>query len=308
MPELPEVETIRSQLADRLVGKRVLKVHIHLPKIFFGEPDVVVGATITSVERRAKILLIKLSNKSAIAVHLKMTGQLVYGEVGEKKLTTAQAKSWDKTNGGSYYAETVSFSQGIPFAGFTLPGKSTHVVFDLSDGAKLFFNDNRQFGWVKIVDEKGLQEIHEKHGPEPFSKDFTPEYLQEICEGWGRAIKLLLMEQGKIAGIGNIYANEALWCAGILPDKKAKELAKESPEKIKKLHECILDVLKMGIKYQGSSAHAESYVTALGEKGTMQDHFVVYSRPGNECPRCKGKIQMSRIGGRGTFFCPGCQS
>ncbi len=286
MPELPEVETIKNQLADRLIGKTIKDVQVRLPKIFYGDPKVVVGAKIVGVERRAKILLIKLSNKSAIAVHLKMTGQLVYGFSS---------------------AETVSFSQGIPLAGFELPGKTTHVVFDLSDGGKLFFNDNRQFGWVKVLDEKGLQTLHETHGPEPLTKDFSAEHLLKICSNWGRPIKILLMEQSKIAGIGNIYANEALWCAEISPMKRARDLAKEEPKKIAKLYDCILEVLKMGIKYQGSSANDETYVTATGDKGHAQEHFNVYQKQGQPCRRCGNKIVMSRIGGRGTFFCPACQ-
>lgn len=302
MPELPEVETIRTQLADRLIGKTILDVQVRLPKIFEGDPKVVIGAKIVSVERRAKILIVKLSNNSAIAVHLKMTGQLVFGELQSRDAKTGKKEEMD------YVAETVSFHQGIPLAGFELPGKTTHVIFDLSDNSKLFFNDNRQFGWVRVVNEKDLQTIHEKHGPEPFGPDFTAEYLLKICQNWGRPIKLLLMEQSKIAGIGNIYANEALWGAEISPMKRARDLAKEEPEKIKKLHKCILDVLSMGIKYQGSSAKDETYINALGEKGTAQEHFVVYQKQGQTCPRCGAEIKMSRIGGRGTFFCPKCQT
>ncbi len=291
MPELPEVETIKMQLESRIVGRKILDVHVKLPKIFEGDPKVVIGAKIVGVERRAKILLVKLDNKSAIAVHLKMTGQLVFGETKEET--------------GKAVAETVSFSQGIPLAGFELPGKTTHVVFDLSDGGKLFFNDNRQFGWVRVVDEAAQKLMHEKHGPEPFGPDFTSEYLFKIAQGWGRAIKLLLMEQAKIAGIGNIYANEALWCAEINPERKAKTLTQKE---VDRLHKCILEVLEMGIKYQGSSAKDETYINALGEKGTAQEHFNVYQKNGMSCPRCGGEIKMSRIGGRGTFFCPACQS
>lgn len=304
MPELPEVETIRTQLADRLVGKKILAVKVRLPKIFIGEPKIVVGATIKSVERRAKILVVKLDNGSAIAVHLKMTGQLVYGEVKSQKLKVTSSSQNVKMEEGEFVAETVSFSQGIPLAGFELPGKTTHIIFNLSDGGKLFFNDNRQFGWVRVVSETELQAIDDKHGPEPFEKNFTVEYLQKICQTWGRPIKNLLMEQSKIAGIGNIYANEALWCAEISPMKRAKELTEEQ---VKKLYQCILQVLEMGIKYQGSSAKDETYINALGDKGTAQEHFVVYQKQGMTCPRCGGEIKMSRIAGRGTFFCPKCQ-
>lgn len=318
MPELPEVETIRTQLADKLIGRKILDVEVRLPKIFEGNPKVVIGAKIVSVERRSKILIIKLDNNSAIAIHLKMTGQLVFGENRKKGDSGAQ-------NDEGYMAETVSFSQGIPLAGFELPGKTTHVIFKLSDSGRgpatslrinqndagmLFFNDNRQFGWVRVISNDEFRILNDKLGPEPFGANFTTEYLLKICSNWGRPIKLLLMDQEKIAGIGNIYANEALWCAGISPMKRGRDLAEglEGQGRIRKLHDCILKVLEMGIKYQGSSVKDETYIDALGEKGSAQDHFNVYQKQGQKCPRCGKTITMSRIGGRGTFFCPACQS
>ncbi len=291
MPELPEVETIRTQLADRLVGRRIVGVDVRLKKIFFGDTKDIIGAKITVVLRRAKILILKLDNGKNIVVHLKMTGQLIYGE----------AKS------GEFTADTISFSQGIPFAGFSLPGKTTHVVFDLDHGDKLFFNDMRQFGWVKVVDTDELAKIDEKHGPEPFQTAFTAKYLREVCQKSGKPIKVLLMDQEKIAGIGNIYANEALWCAKINPLKKAKDLAKEEQGKIAKLRDCILEVLERGLKYGGSSAADEAFVNVLGEKGKMQEHFNVYQKNKKPCPRCGETIAMTRVGGRGTFYCPKCQ-
>lgn len=282
MPELPEVETIRTQLADKLIGRKIISVDIRLPKVFEGSRDQVLGAGIIDVQRRAKIVIIKLGNGENIVVHLKMTGQLVYGNNS---------------------AETISFSQGIPFAGFSLPAKTTHVIFKLDKGT-LFFNDMRQFGWVKIMSNEQLAMINKKHGPEPFSKDFTEEYLAKICGHWGRPIKILLMEQSKIAGIGNIYANEALWRAGISPMKRGREIPKD---KIVQLFKSIKEVLEMGLKYGGSSAADEAFVNVLGEKGKMQEHFVVYQKNGQPCPRCGKTITRSTLGGRGTFFCPKCQ-
>lgn len=272
MPELPEVETIRAQLADRLIGRTITDVEVRLPKVFHGNKNDIVGRKIVDVRRRAKIIILDLEGPKKLMVHLKMTGQLV-------------------------------FKEGIPFAGFSLPGKHTHVVFKLDKGT-LFFNDMRQFGWVRVVDSQQLTIMNNKHGPEPFSDEFTVEYLEEICGKWGRPIKLLLMDQEKIAGIGNIYANEVLWCAGISPMKRARELSLES---VRRLHHSIIEVLEMGVKYQGSSTADEAFVNALGEKGKMQEHFVVYQKKGEKCPRCGGTITMSRIGGRGTFFCPKCQ-
>lgn len=288
MPELPEVETIRTQLADKLIGRKIVAVEVCLVKIFEGKTKDIIGAKITDVLRRAKIVIIKLDNGKNIVVHLKMTGQLVYG---------------------NDTAETISFSQGIPFAGFSLPAKTTHVIFKLGPAfakgygeASLFFNDMRQFGWIKIMSNEQLAMINEKHGPEPFSKDFTEEYLAKICGNWGRPIKILLMEQSKIAGIGNIYANEALWLAGISPMKRGREVTK-----IKELYDAIKKVLEMGLKYGGSSAADEAFVNVFGEKGQMQEHFVVYQKNGQLCPRCGKTITRSTLGGRGTFFCPKCQ-
>jgi formamidopyrimidine-DNA glycosylase len=270
-------------LADRLIGKKIVDVNVRLPKMWEGSRDWVLGSRIKDVRRRAKIIVIELDNGYNIVVHLKMTGQLVYGE------TTA---------------ETISFREGIPFAGFALPAKTTHVILKLDKGT-LFFNDMRQFGWMKIYKNEELKtKIDEKHGPEALEEDFTPEYLTNICGNWGRPVKLLLMEQSKVAGIGNIYANEALWEAGISPMKRGREIPKE---KISNLHAAIQKVLKKGLEYGGSSAADEAFVNALGKKGHMQEHFVVYQKNGAPCPRCGKTITRSTLGGRGTFFCPKCQ-
>jgi formamidopyrimidine-DNA glycosylase len=282
MPELPEVQTIVNQLKDNLVGKTITGLEVRLPKLFFGSRDQVVGSKITDVRRRAKMIIIDLAGPLCLVVHLKMTGQLIYSDA----------------------AETASFPNPIPFAGTTLPGKTTHLVFRLNKGT-LFFNDMRQFGWIKVMNDAELAAVDEKHGPEPFSKDFTPEYLGKILSHWGRPVKLLLLEQSKLAGVGNIYANEALWCAQISPMKRGKEV---EGAKIKKLYDCIKEVLEQGLKYGGSSAGDEAYVNAEGLPGKMQEHFNVYQKTGHLCPRNDGgKIVVSRIGGRGTFFCPKCQ-
>lgn len=282
MPELPEVQTIVDQLKKNLVGKTITAMDIKLPKLWFGDKDKVVGAKITDVRRRAKMINIKLNNDLNLVVHLKMTGQLIYS---------------DSKN-------TASFPNPIPFAGTTMPGKTTHIVFHLDKGT-LFFNDMRQFGWIKLLTDEEVAEVSEKHGPEPFSAEFTPEYLEKIVSGWGRPVKLLLLEQSKLAGVGNIYANEALWCAKIDPQRKGKEIKKEE---IKPLFDCIKEVLEKGLKYGGSSAGDEAYVNADGQPGKMQEHFNVYQRSGKPCPRNdKGIIKFIRIGGRGTFFCPVCQ-
>ncbi|MDO8515421.1 MAG: bifunctional DNA-formamidopyrimidine glycosylase/DNA-(apurinic or apyrimidinic site) lyase [bacterium] len=278
MPELPEVQTIVDQLNEALKNKVITDVEIRLPKLFIGDKEEIKNKKILGVTRRAKMVIINLEGPLSIVVHLKMTGQLIYAD-----------------------KDLISFPNPIPFAGTTLPGKTTHVILKLNEGT-LYFNDMRQFGWVKIVDDDELKAIDEKHGPEPFSKDFTEDYLKKICGNWGRPIKILLLEQSKIAGIGNIYANEALWYAGISPMKRGREVTK-----IKELYESIKKVLEMGLKYKGSSAADEAFVDANGQPGQMQNHFMVYQKNGTPCPRCGKTITRSTIGGRGTFFCPACQ-
>lgn len=281
MPELPEVQTIVDQLNEALKNKVITDVEVKLPKMFIGLRTQVLGLRILGVTRRAKMIIINLERPLSIVVHLKMTGQLVYAD-----------------------KDLISFPNPIPFAGTTLPGKTTHVIIKLDEGT-LYFNDMRQFGWVKIVNDDELKTINEKHGPEPFSKDFTEDYLKKICGNWGRPIKILLLEQSKIAGIGNIYANEALWYAGISPMKRGREL---DGQQVSRLAESIKKVLEMGIKYGGSSAADEAFVDANGLPGQMQNHFMVYQKNGTPCPRCQKTITRSTIGGRGTFFCPKCQT
>jgi len=183
------------------------------------------------------------------------------------------------------------------------PAKTTHVIFDI-DGEKLFFNDLRQFGWIKVVDEAGVTKEVGKLGPEPFDKEFTVDYLRQIFSKTAKPIKLVLMDQEKIAGIGNIYANDALFEAGIMPTRPSKSL---KDEEINKLKNSIIKVLEDGLKYGGSSAADEAYVKPSGEKGEYQKHFRVYQRDGQKCLKCGGMVKRIDLGGRGTFYCPICQ-
>lgn len=283
MPELPEVEIIRLGLQDKIVGLKISDVEIRLGKIFQGNPKEIIRSKVKNLRRRAKILLIDLDNGLSLVIHLKMSGQLVYHKNGKQ----------------------ATFGHPIPFAGTTLPAKTTHVIFTFSDGSVLYFNDIRQFGYIKVVKTSEVEKLKaiEEFGPEPFTPEFTLEKFREIILKKKMPIKLVLMDQTQIAGIGNIYANEALFLAKVRPERKANTLA---DDEIKKLFDGLLEVLKMGIKYGGSSENA--YVNALGGKGSMQEHFKVYARAGQSCPNnCGGKVSRVALGGRGTFFCPSCQ-
>jgi formamidopyrimidine-DNA glycosylase len=282
MPELPEVETIKRSLQKSIVGKKITNVEVLLVKQFQGKKEDVIGTKITSIGRRGKILKISLSNGKNLLIHFKLTGQLV----------------WVPKRG-----EKITVGRPIPFAGSEFPAKTTHVIFDI-DGGKLFFNDLRQFGWIKVVNAEGMDKEVGKIGPEPFDKEFTVEYLTKIFSKTARPIKIILMEQEKIAGIGNIYANDSLFEAGIIPTKSAKNLNKEE---IIKLRKAIIKVLEDGLKYGGSSAADEAYIKPSGEAGEYQKHFRVYQRDGQKCLKCKAIIKRIKIGGRGTFYCPSCQ-
>jgi len=282
MPELPEVETIKRSLQKAIVGKKIKDVEVRKPKIFQGDEKEVVGKKIEEIERRGKVLIIKLSRDKNLAVHFKLTGQMVWVPKG---------------------GETATMGHPIPFAGAQLPAKTTHVIFTI-DGGKLFYNDLRQFGWIKVRDEKEIEREVGTLGVEPFTKEFTPEKLSEILAKTKRPIKLVLMDQGKIAGVGNIYANDALFEAGIMPTRPAKTL---NQGMVEKLHRAIEKVLENGLRYGGSSARDEAYIKPTGEPGSYQEHFRVYQKEGQKCPKCRGTIKRIKLGGRGTFFCPRCQ-
>lgn len=297
MPELPEIETIRLSLQKAIVGKTIKNIEVRKPKIFKGNPKEVIGKKIENIKRRGKILIINLSQDLSLVIHFKLTGQLLWIEKSEIKKFAWQSSF------GAQKSKIMTLGHPIPFAGSELPAKTTHVIFDI-DGGRLFYNDLRQFGWIKIANSDQLSVISDQLGVEPFSKEFTMSYLEQIFSKTKKPIKLVLMDQAKIAGIGNIYANEALFEAGISPAKPAKKLRNRE---IKKLRKSIRQVLEDGIKYGGSSAENEAYIKPNGTKGAYQEHLKVYQKEGETCLRCGTKIKRINLGGRGTFFCPKCQ-
>jgi len=284
MPELPEVETIKRYLANHIVAKKIKGIKILKPKSFIGDPKEIIGARISNIERRAKLIILKLSNNKTLLVHLKMSGQLIY----EFRINLSSQAGSDELRINKY----------------------SRVIIVFGDGSRLIFNDLRIFGWIKIIKNDELRMMNEKFGPEPFAKEFTTDYLQKIFARTRKPIKLVLMDQEKIAGVGNIYANESLWETGIDPRTPANKLVPPGCKpagKIKKLREAIIKVLDEGIKYKGSSAADETYIQPNGEKGSYQNHFRVYQRDRGKCRRCGSLIKRIKIGGRGTFWCPKCQ-
>ena len=281
MPELPEVETMRLQLKKYLAGHKIVSVEVRNRKTFQGDEKKITGAKIINTRRFGKVSVIDLTNGYSILTHVKLTGQYIYRGPNLKNPKKLSAK----VIGG-------------------VPGPHTLVIFNLDRGGVLYYNDVRRFGWIRI--EKTEDVEHEKFivklGPEPL-KDLTLEIFKSILSKSGRPIKIVLMDQEKMGGVGNIYANDALWLAKINPKTPAKELQND---KITELYKAIISVLKAGLKYGGASELA--FVTPDGAEGEYQNHTLVYGHEEEPCERChKSLIKKFFLGGRGTYFCPVCQ-
>lgn len=288
MPELPEVETVRVGLLALLPGKTVRAVNFDWPKSFPNSPaDVetfLIGASVKDVRRRAKVLIIDLDNDYSLIIHLKMTGQLVF-----------------RANDDSSH-----FGAGHPSASLVgnLPDKSTRVSLDFGD-SKLFFNDQRKFGWMRLLPTIEIPEIDffRKLGPEPLASDFKPQDFIKCLQRRPKSnIKAVLLDQTIIAGVGNIYADESLFAAKVHPLTLVRDL---SEEQLGVLFRELRAVLRLSIKKGGSSDR--NYVNAKGGKGSYLSFAKVFRRDGQPCLVCGTIIEKSRVAGRGTHICPTCQ-
>ncbi|HHV63815.1 MAG TPA: bifunctional DNA-formamidopyrimidine glycosylase/DNA-(apurinic or apyrimidinic site) lyase [Peptococcaceae bacterium] len=272
MPELPEVESIRLTLAKNTLGKKILDAEVFwppaavsLPGMEFGE--LVKDRTIDFINRRGKYLLINLSGDITLIVHFRMTGRLIY------------------------------------YLGKQPVDKHTHVVLHLDEG-ELHYSDIRKFGRMQLVPTKKASEISflAKLGPEPLDEAFAFDKLGQQLAGKKCTIKAALLDQRVIAGLGNIYADEALFRAGIYPGRKTDSL---KVSEIILLCNSIQDVLNEGIKAKGTSFR--DYRDAEGNKGMFQEKLMVYGRAGQECKGCGGILAKEKIAGRTTVYCPNCQ-
>ncbi len=306
MPELPEVETIRRDLAGEILRRHIVSLDILSPKAaspaaaFFKRA--LLGRRILKIERRGKLLIFALSggNNNAfrqrinsqsragyayLLIHLKMTGQLIYID---KKVRLA---------GGH------SLTSGRYGAGEKLPNKYTRAIFSFTGGGKLFFNDLRKFGYLKLVTDSELARILEaNYGPEPLSPDFSWKFLAGLLESRNTKIKALLLDQKKIAGLGNIYVDESLFAARIRPDRRAGSL---SAVEIKRLWREINRIIGLAIKQRGTTF--SDYVDSRGRHGNFSRLLKVYGRSGEKCSGCGGTILRVKIAGRGSHYCPHCQ-
>lgn len=283
MPELPEVETIKIGLQKKIIGLKISKIQVNSARSFVGDPNQVKGQKLLKIWRKAKILGIELSGNVTLLFHLKMTGQLIW--VGEKS----------RLIGGHPTPDMVD----------KMPNTHTRVIFSFSDGSHLYFNDQRRFGWVRIVNSGQLtaDSSLKNLGPEPLEKEFSREVLKEnLLKHKSMPIKVAIMDQKVVSGVGNIYASEACFNAKLDPRKKIAEL---TDKEFKKLHGGIIKSLQDGIKFGGSSrAH---FVDPEGKKGYFLDYAYCYGRDKHPCKICGTKIKKIQLGGRGTYFCEHCQ-
>lgn len=281
MPELPEVETIRRGLEKRILNKKIVQVKVLEKKSFIGEAEEVLGRKIEKLGRRGKALIIELSKGESFLIHLRMTGQLIY--IGRER-----------------------FAGGHPNESFVeeLPNKQTRVIIEFSDGAKLFFNDQRKFGFIKVVKTEKIEEeaFIRKLGKEPWEIT-VEEFYEKLKRHKNSAIKAVILDQEVIAGLGNIYADEALYFSGIRPTRKAGEISKLEA---KRLILGAKTVMERSLEAGGSTI--KNYVKADGTRGNYLDLFAkVYGRGGEKCEKCGGEIKKIKVGGRGTHYCEECQ-
>lgn len=269
MPELPEVETVKNEISPYIIGRRITGVRVMWQKLV-REPTEeefirrLAGQLITNVERRGKYLVISLASGDYWIIHLKMSGSLLVAP------------------------------------GTAEPPKYTQAIIDLDNGSRIFFRDPRKFGRMLLL--KDRDRLFRALGPEPLLPGFTPDVLARLAADRDTPIKAVLIDQARIAGIGNMYADEALWEARIHPLRPARSLTRGE---IIRLYDAIRNVLTDAIRHKGASI--VNYYRPDGSPGTAHDHFHVAHRGGAACPRCGTPIQRIVVRGRGTYFCPRCQ-
>lgn len=304
MPELPEVQTVVTELNKKLRGLKIKRVAVHAAKLVSVGPNTVsnirdvpqktvnqfvkflTGRKIVSVSRRGKMLIFDLDGPLCMLVHLKMTGQFIFEDKALAKKTGSKYRLLNKAT-----APLVK-----------LPSKHTHVVFYFMDGSTLYFNDIRKFGYLRVVLDKDMEKVKEfrEYGPEPLEKSFTFEVLRDAVANRKKIpIKLALMDTKVVVGIGNIYSDEILYHARVKPDRKVESL---TTRELRAIFDQIKPVLKTGVKYKGSSVG--DFVRTDGKWGSMGKHHYVYGRKGQPCLGCATIISSIKLGGRTASFCP----
>jgi len=286
MPELPEVETIRRGLENNVLFKRIENVTVGLPKIVRGDLSqfqaVIIGNQFTNISRRAKLLIfhLKKSEPQYLLIHLKMTGQLIYP------------------------TDQTLIAGGHPYPDFKseLPNKYTHLMFHFQDQSTLFFNDLRQFGYTQLATTDQLSQLVNSYGLEPGTPSFTWQAFKEKIDLRKRPVKSWLLDQQEIAGLGNIYADEVCFQAGILPNRNTGTLNDSQKHA---LYQAIKNIISQAIKHRGTTFR--NYADHEGKKGGYAKFLQVYGRAEEKCFKCGSIIQKTKVAGRGTHYCPVCQ-
>jgi len=267
MPELPEVETIKQTLRP-FIRRILIKQFFFRPDMIKGnefEPESLIGSRLIDIIRRGKFLVLRFDKQHNLVFHLGMSGQLYRGNNDDEK------------------------------------EKHIHYEAQFDDNMSLFFRDPRRFGGIWLISD--LEAFFASMGPEPLSRAFSADYLASLMQSRKAPIKNLLLNQHIVAGIGNIYADEALFAAGIQPQRAAGTL---TPDEITRLTQAIKKVIKAGIRYRGTTFR--DYRDGNHQTGDFQKHLKVYGRKGKPCLKCGNMLQYIRLGGRGTYYCLQCQS
>lgn len=286
MPELPEVETVRLQLILGIKGKKVSKVTVLNDKSVRGEKAFaknLEGQTIKDIDRVGKLLIFSFRNNPDLYLltHLKMTGQLfLVNKKGQRRAAGGHETNFDDI----------------------LPNRHTRAIVEFKNGAVLYFNDQRIFGYLALTNKNGLASARARFGPEPHGGELDFEYFFNRLQKSGRSIKALLLDQTFVAGLGNIYVDEALFRAGLHPARLANTITRAEA---KKLASEAGKVLREAIRAGGTTF--QSFKDSTGKKGDYFKKLKVFARQGQACGRCGGIIEKTRVAGRGTHFCPHCQ-
>lgn len=286
MPELPEVETVRLQLKHKVIGKTVKAVEVfHQKSVAHNNQigKVLAGKTVADIARVGKLLIFSFKKEADLFLlaHLKMTGQFFY--IGEKGAVV----------GGGHSMTT---------ADRQLPGKHTRVTFHFTDGTTLFFNDMRLFGYTKLANKQEVATARRGFGPEPIDPEFDIDSFIRGVQKRKAPIKATLLDQSFVAGLGNIYVDEALWRAKVHPTRLGSTVTAKEARLIAK---SATNVLNESIAVGGTTF--QHFVDAEGNPGNFTNHLQVFGKQKTPCPRCKKLIEKTRVAGRGTHFCPGCQ-
>lgn len=285
MPELPEVETVRRDLQKHIIKKQIDRVVLSHTKVIRAShrqlKKILVGNSIVDIERVGKLLIFRLKHgKMSMLIHLKMTGQLIYRDAVRV------------IAGGHSLSESIQ----------DLPNTHTRVIIYFSDGSQVYFNDMRLFAYLAFANEKELSEIKQTYGIEPGSSTFTKEAFQDIFVRRSAPVKAILLNQRLIAGVGNIYADEACFLAHIRPMRRANTLTKTEIDQLWKATD---KVIRLGIEKRGTTFN--HFVDGDGNKGGFLPFLRVYGRAGEPCKKCKTLIVKTHSAGRGTHYCPMCQ-